>query len=290
MGYVKIWDSINKGDLAKPENRDARQTLIELLIQADRHGVIDKTAERICSDCGLSLEVFERGMNYLSQESRESTSPEKKGRRVVLLAPRRKPWGWRIVNFEKYRTMVSESDRSEYQHRYYEQKTKPARKALQIKGPADPQGYGVALARAGAPTVVNNRQQPPRQAEAEAQAEAKTPRDCISSSTGEIAKLPRKKFTFKMRGGVETSIGLDRLPGLEALYPSLDVPFELGVLEIELRENPSKRLPPASLERQIRRRLDVRQAATAEESRGVPPEVREKLAQLSMSKTANGCQ
>ena len=75
---------------------------------------------------------------------------------------------------------------------------------------------------------------------------------------------------------------------LEALFPGVDVPCELGVLEVELREKPGMRLPPALLEGQIRQRLAARQAALAARSRGAPPEVREKIAQLSRPRTVSG--
>jgi hypothetical protein len=67
------------------------------------------------------LEIVQRALEVLAQPDPDSRTPDEDGRRITLLDPARN-WGWRIVNYEKYRAIRDEDGRREYQARWIREK------------------------------------------------------------------------------------------------------------------------------------------------------------------------
>lgn len=106
--YGKIFDSIYDGTLRV--NWKALVTFQQLIILADRDGVVDMTPHAIHGRTGIPLDIIEDGITHLASPDPYSRSNLEEGRRVVLLDPSR-PWGWRIVNHGYYQQLKTREDK-----------------------------------------------------------------------------------------------------------------------------------------------------------------------------------
>ncbi len=110
--YGKVFTSIFDGSLYG--NFEATVVMMAMVSLADRDGVVDMTAQSMAARTGYPLTVIETGLKTLAQPDPKSRSKDEEGRRIVLLDPER-DWGWRLVNYAKYRSIRSNDDRREYQ-------------------------------------------------------------------------------------------------------------------------------------------------------------------------------
>jgi hypothetical protein len=99
-GFTLIENEILQSTLA--ENWKARHVFEDLLKLAWPDGIVDIPAKSIAHTTRMPLEVVVEALRYLESPDPESRSPSHEGRRIVLLDPKR-PWGWRIVNWDEYR-------------------------------------------------------------------------------------------------------------------------------------------------------------------------------------------
>ncbi len=95
-------------------------TFQQMIILADKEGVVDMTGEALARRTTIPLEILAGGLAALEQPDPDSRSPDEEGRRIVRLSDDR-AWGWRIVNYDRYRKMRSEEERREY-HKLYARK------------------------------------------------------------------------------------------------------------------------------------------------------------------------
>lgn len=70
---------------------------------ADKHGHIDMTYQAMSAVSGWPLDLLKQAIADLMKPDPESRSTESEGRRLELLDPDNRQWGWRVVNHEKYR-------------------------------------------------------------------------------------------------------------------------------------------------------------------------------------------
>lgn len=112
--YGKIFTQMYEGTLASRGPWEALVTFQQLIVLANRHGEVDMTADAISRRTTIPLEIIKRGIEELAKPDPESRSPELEGRRIVLLDEHR-AWGWKLVNYDKYRKIRSEEERREYQ-------------------------------------------------------------------------------------------------------------------------------------------------------------------------------
>lgn len=108
--YGKIFDSIYDGTLRA--NWQALVTFQQLIILADKDGVVDMTPHAIHGRTGIPLDIIETGLKYLSEPDPYSRSNVEEGRRLVLLDAHR-PWGWRLVNHAYYSKLRSIEEKRE---------------------------------------------------------------------------------------------------------------------------------------------------------------------------------
>src|SRR3990167_747408 len=108
--YVKLFSSLYQGTLRGKS--DEILVFTNLLAHADQHGVVDKHWKAISDETGLPREKVEAAIKNLESPDPESRSPEMDGCRIVLMDEHRL-WGWKIVNYGKYRAIRNEEDRRE---------------------------------------------------------------------------------------------------------------------------------------------------------------------------------
>ncbi|MBI3043557.1 MAG: hypothetical protein HYY78_12125 [Betaproteobacteria bacterium] len=122
--YAKVFEQMYDGTLATKGPWQAVVTFQQFLILADKHGVVDRTPEVISKRTTIPLEIIHAGIEALEQPDPDSRTPVEGGRRIVRLSDTRS-WGWRIVNYAKYRAIRSQEERREYHSAYWRAKRSP---------------------------------------------------------------------------------------------------------------------------------------------------------------------
>ena len=100
--YGKIFDSIYDGTLA--EDWRALVTFQQLIVLCDADGMVDMTPQSIARRTGIPIEHIIAGIEVLEKSDKYSRTPDEDGRRIELIDSHR-PWGWHIINHEKYKNM-----------------------------------------------------------------------------------------------------------------------------------------------------------------------------------------
>ena len=113
--YAKIFAQIYDSSIA--ENYQVRHVFMDLLVLADRDGVLDMTPQAIARRTNIPMKVLMSALSALEQPDDQSRSPEGDGRRITRLDPHR-DWGWQIVNFKAYHNIRDEDARRENNRRY----------------------------------------------------------------------------------------------------------------------------------------------------------------------------
>jgi hypothetical protein len=124
--YAKLFTSIYQGTLRG--NSNGLLVFTNLIAHCDKEGVVDMHPRAIAEEVGLSVDQVKAALLELEAPDDESRSPEEQGRRIIRLDEHR-AWGWRVVNYVKYRAIRNEDDRRE-QNRIaqakWREKNKPA--------------------------------------------------------------------------------------------------------------------------------------------------------------------
>lgn len=108
--YCKLFASLYQGTLRGRSNEILVFT--NLLAHSTKEGTVDKHFRAIAEETGLSVDEVKAAITVLESPDEESRSPEENGARLVRLDEHR-VWGWRVVNYGKYRANRSEDDRAE---------------------------------------------------------------------------------------------------------------------------------------------------------------------------------
>lgn len=111
--FAKIFQTIYDGTLGTKGPWQALVTFQQMLILADRSGVVDMTPEAISRRTTIPLDIIRVGITELEKPDAASRLPNQQGRRIVRLASHR-AWGWSIVNYDHYHKLRSVEDRKEY--------------------------------------------------------------------------------------------------------------------------------------------------------------------------------
>ena len=106
--YAKVFYQIFESSIA--EDYIVRHVFMDLLVLADDEGVIDKTDTAISRITNVPVDIVRMAILRLCQPDLESRSSQEDGRRLTLIDSHRK-WGWRIVNYAKYRAIRDEEAR-----------------------------------------------------------------------------------------------------------------------------------------------------------------------------------
>jgi hypothetical protein len=108
--YVKLFASIYQGTLRG--NSHGLLVFTNLLAHSTAEGIADIHPRAIAEETGLTVDQVRAALDVLESPDYESRSPEEQGRRIVRTDEHR-AWGWRIVNYVKYRNIKNEADRRE---------------------------------------------------------------------------------------------------------------------------------------------------------------------------------
>lgn len=100
--YGKIFDSIYDGTLS--EDWRALVTFQQFIVLCDADGMVDMTPQAISRRTGIPIEHIKAGIEVLEKADKYSRTPDENGKRIELIDEHR-PWGWHIVNHEKYKNM-----------------------------------------------------------------------------------------------------------------------------------------------------------------------------------------
>lgn len=126
--YAKVFQQIFESSLA--EDYTTRHIFMDLLVLADRTGVVDMTPESIARRTKIPLKTVRAALAVLEGPDKRSRSTKNAGCRIVRLSAHR-DWGWRIVNFIHYhRKMRDENARREANRLYQRRHRKRQREAL----------------------------------------------------------------------------------------------------------------------------------------------------------------
>jgi len=135
--YVKLFASLYHGTLRGCS--DEILVFTNLLAHSDQYGIIDKHWRAIAEETGLSRDRVEIAILNLEAADPESRSSEMDGRRIVRVDEHRS-WGWRIVNYGKYRDIKNEDDRREQnrlaQERFRNKNKQPSAQSNHSKQPS----------------------------------------------------------------------------------------------------------------------------------------------------------
>lgn len=113
--YGKIFDSIYDGSLYG--QWQGIVTLQQMIVLCDQEGFVDMTPQALAARTSIPLEIITKGIEILMQPDQYSRTEGADGKRIEPIDPRR-PWGWKIVNYGKYREMRTVEDRREYMREY----------------------------------------------------------------------------------------------------------------------------------------------------------------------------
>lgn len=126
--YGKLFAQMYDGTLGTEGPWQALVTFQQLIILADREGVVDMTAEAIARRTTIPQDIIKIGIETLEKPDQHSRTPDEEGRRILRLSDDR-DWGWRIVNYIHYRNIRSQEERREYM-RNYQRKRRAAGKGV----------------------------------------------------------------------------------------------------------------------------------------------------------------
>jgi len=106
--YGKIFESIYDSSLA--EDYLTRLVFMDMIVLADKDGLVDMTLWALCRRTNIPQEIIEDAIVKLESPDPNSRSTTKDGRRIERLNEGRS-WGWRIVNYHHYRQKGSTEEK-----------------------------------------------------------------------------------------------------------------------------------------------------------------------------------
>src|SRR4029077_1663246 len=131
--FAKIFGQIFDSSIA--EDYNCRRMFMDLLVLADRDGVIDMTHEAISRRTNVPIEEVQKYIIELQQPDNKSRSKMEEGRRLVPVDSHR-DWGWKVVNYHHYRKIRDDEIRRQY-FRDKMRKYRALRKSVKYTGLTD---------------------------------------------------------------------------------------------------------------------------------------------------------
>lgn len=100
--YGKLFSSMYDGTLCG--QWEALVTFQQMIVLCDADGIVDMTAQALAARTSIPLKIIEKGIAILEGPDPYSRTPDQEGRRIERIDAHR-PWGWHLVNHEKYKTL-----------------------------------------------------------------------------------------------------------------------------------------------------------------------------------------
>jgi hypothetical protein len=144
--YGKLFASLYQGTM----RGRAHEILVftNMIAHANQYGIVDKHFRAISEEVGLTIDEVKQAVVGLESPDPESRSPDEEGRKILRLDEHR-VWGWKIVNYGKYRGIRSEEDRRE-QNRQAQDRWREKHKQSKPRKPNKAQAEGEAEGEAEA--------------------------------------------------------------------------------------------------------------------------------------------
>jgi len=104
-------------DSSIADNWKAMVTFQQLIVMCQKGGIVDVTPRSISARTRIPEEIILEGLKILAEADPDSRSKAEDGRRIVPLLDedgRERPWGWKIVNYDKYALTMDDEDRRRY--------------------------------------------------------------------------------------------------------------------------------------------------------------------------------
>ena len=98
--FAKVFVQMFDSSLA--DDPYVRHFFVDLLVLADKDGIVDMTHSALAARTRLPKGDVIRWIEALERPDPDSRTPDHEGRRLIKLDNHR-TWGWKIVNFTKYR-------------------------------------------------------------------------------------------------------------------------------------------------------------------------------------------
>jgi hypothetical protein len=108
--YGKIFSSMYDGSLYG--NWKAIVTFQQMIVLCNEDGVVDMTPQALAARTSIPLDIIREGLELLEAPDQYSRTRDHGGRRIERIDAER-PWGWRIVNYRKYRTLMTAEQKRE---------------------------------------------------------------------------------------------------------------------------------------------------------------------------------
>lgn len=208
--YGKIFASMYRGTLYG--HWEAIVTMQQLIVLADADGVVDMTPQAIAAHTSIPLDIIQKGLSKLEETDPYSRTPGEEGRRIVCIDEHR-PWGWTIVNYNKYKHL-KDSDEVREQNRIRAQRFRDKRNATSRD------------------VTINNAES------RHTDTDTDTDKNKSDSSQGSLGAVVEK---LPLREGGEFEVFEKLVRDLEPLYPNVDVPATLREMRAWLLLNKDRR-------------------------------------------------
>lgn len=126
---------------------EATVTFMAMIALADKEGTVDMTPQALIARTGFPPAIIDKGLRELEAPDQYSRTPDLDGRRIIRLDEER-AWGWKIVNYEKYRNIRTSEERRAYHRQYwYKRKDKDSTNSTSTQQ-TQPIAYAEAYAKA----------------------------------------------------------------------------------------------------------------------------------------------
>ncbi len=108
-GYTKLFSSILHSTIWQEQN-EIKVLWITMLAMADKDGIVAAAIPGLAKMAGISIACTEEGLNKFMSPDKFSRTPDHEGRRIEVA-----DGGWRLLNYPKYRRLMSAEERREYE-------------------------------------------------------------------------------------------------------------------------------------------------------------------------------
>ena len=172
LSFTKLFSTIITSSMWS-EDSETRIVWITMLALSNWRGEVMAAIPGLARAANVSLEVCERALAKFSAPDPYSRSSAHEGRRIEKVEG-----GWRLLNYEMYRSCISEDERREYK-RNWDRENRPNRpKSCQRKGNKTPD---------------KSRQNPtvPTHKEVEVDKEADTDKEVPLNPKGGLGEIPK---------------------------------------------------------------------------------------------------
>jgi hypothetical protein len=118
MHYSKLFNSLITSTVWQEDDK-TRIVWITLLAIPDPHGVVNASIPGLAHVANVPVAAARRAIQILSSPDPDSRTKDFGGRRIKEV-----DGGWLILNYDKYRNLLSADDRREYKARWMREKRK----------------------------------------------------------------------------------------------------------------------------------------------------------------------